>query len=42
MLVSEKLIQITSGSFGEGLELEGSDIDTMYVERDVYLSSFMY
>jgi hypothetical protein len=35
MLVSEKFLQITSGSFGEGLEMKGSDIDTMYVQRDV-------
>jgi tetratricopeptide (TPR) repeat protein len=32
---SEKLIQITSGSFGEGLEMKGSDVDMMHVVRDV-------
>jgi hypothetical protein len=28
--IYETFIQITSGSFGEGLEMEGSDIDMMY------------
>ena len=37
MSVNEMLIQITSGSFGEGLEMEGSDVDIMYVVRDVYV-----
>jgi hypothetical protein len=30
-------IQITSGSFGEGLEMKGSDLDLMYVVSNVYV-----
>ena len=29
--VGEIFIPITSGSFGEGLEMKGSDIDMMYI-----------
>ena len=37
-LVCDKTsIQITSGSFGEGLEMKGSDIDIMFVLRDVHV-----
>jgi hypothetical protein len=35
--VSENLIKITSGSFGEGLEMKGSDVDMMHVVRDVHV-----
>ena len=34
---SKQFSVITSGSFGEGLEMKGSDIDTMYVVRDVHV-----
>ena len=35
--VNEKFIQITSGSFGEGLEMKGSDIDLMFVISNVHV-----
>ena len=35
--VSEMFIQITSGSFGEGLEMKGSDMDLMYVFSNVHV-----
>ena len=35
--VSETFIQITSGSFGEGLEMKGSDIDLMCVASNVHV-----
>jgi hypothetical protein len=35
--VSETFIQITSGSFGEGLEMKGSDIDLMFVASNVHV-----
>ena len=35
--IDEKFITITSGSFGEGLEMEGSDIDLMYVFSNVHV-----
>ncbi|CAC5366528.1 unnamed protein product [Mytilus coruscus] len=31
----ENGIQITSGSFGEGLDMRGSDLDIMFVKRDI-------
>ena len=31
MLMSKNIIRITSGSFGEGLEMEGSDLDIMLI-----------
>jgi len=34
---SESSIHITSGSFGEGLEMKGSDIDIMYVFPNVHV-----
>ena len=34
---NETLTQITSGSFGEGLEMKGSDLDIMYVAQDVHV-----
>jgi hypothetical protein len=33
----EILIKITSGSFGEGLEMKGSDVDLMYVFSNVHV-----
>jgi hypothetical protein len=33
----EDIVQITSGSFGEGLEMFGSDIDVMYVVPFVHV-----
>ena len=35
--VIEKLFQITSGSFGEGLEMSGSDIDLMFVIPNIHV-----
>ena len=35
MCCNELIIEITSGSFGEGLEMSGSDIDRMYVLSQV-------
>ena len=34
---NEALIQITSGSFGEGLEMKGSDVDMMFVSSIVHV-----
>jgi hypothetical protein len=33
----ENFVHITSGSFGEGLEMKGSDIDLMYVFSNVHV-----
>jgi hypothetical protein len=35
--INEHYIKITSGSFGEGLEMSGSDIDMMYVTSYVHV-----
>ena len=35
--INENYIKITSGSFGEGLEMSGSDIDMMYVTSYVHV-----
>ncbi|XP_063416456.1 uncharacterized protein LOC134698095 [Mytilus trossulus] len=35
---NEKCIMITSGSFGEGLEMRGSDIDIMLVRNDMEIT----
>ena len=37
MSCDENAVGITSGSFGEGLEMKGSYIDTMIVYRDIHV-----
>jgi hypothetical protein len=35
--INENYIEITSGSFGEGLEMKGSDIDLMFVMSYIHV-----